>query len=1202
MKILRLRFENINALKNAWQLDFTQEPFDRNGLFAITGATGAGKTSILDAICLALYHQTPRLNSSSGSAISKKQNQLMTRFTAHCMAEVEFEVKGQVYRAFWSQKRARNKVEGNLLDPTAELALIDGTIIAEKLKTVRSKIAEITGLDFSRFRKSMMLSQGEFAAFLNAPANDRAQLLEQLTGTEIYGDISQQVFENHKAAEKFLHLLQAKAEGVSLLTEQALLDLHTEQTKSSEQSKQISLIQNSYLALKDLHLADQAQQKQLAQLDMLSVQSKQATAAVQAGQLIIDECLTSQKTQQAEHNVIEAKLVNDILPLDNEIAYLNKQLVDTIEQKNQQQQAFQQSKQKQQQSQIEQDQQVKESVELHAYLAKYQALTHVKEKRPLWDSQVDRITQITTQTAEKEQQITLNQNNNQQLIDEQKNQHKQLNQHEKQQQNLLIQLNNVELKQQQLFSHHATLLNSLGLFADTLTNEQLNEQTSHCNQQQHLHSQAWQLAKRYNTLVADQQQLTAQQCNLIPTLEKVELQLSELRRQFSALKQQKLDVETLIAQQQTIMALSDHRAKLQPDEPCPLCGSLEHPAIAQYQAISLDEQQNRLQKINTELELLERQGKDLAVKESQLKADIKVNVDREQQITVEQAEISTNFDTLKLAKKDESKNELAESELTENLQLTDAVKLSQALDKNCEQVAQLKEFTTSFHQLSKQIDETNQQQQIATNLITQTQHQITLVDEKINSAQQKKSQQNIDLQQLQSEHNNMITLLVDDINSMQLEGLFDQDLPTKDDAVNVNMNISVTFSVKSWLKTLQQQLILFEQKSAQQQALDLRLTDLKQALALLNAQVIETELQLTKVKQQEVELQQSINAKVKLRVTTFVAMGYSQLVEQSFDYIKKIIDKQTGESKAKLLKQQTEQQSITAQLQQLLGQEQSAKQQFEVLESAKVTSEKSLTFALEKARELVTDTGLLEEQILIESLLKTKVQTKVITLSTIHSELERLSELLKTQQINLGQLQQAISYDQQNKTKQQALLSQIKNEQLAVDELAYLNGLIGSADGAKFRKFAQGLTLNHLVYLANEQLNRLDGRYQLQCQQSETLSLEVLDTWQGDSVRDTKTLSGGESFLVSLALALALSDLVSNKTSIDSLFLDEGFGTLDNDTLEIALDALDNLNASGKMIGIISHVEALKERIAVQIKVEKQSGLGVSVLDKQFSL
>lgn len=111
-----------------------------------------------------------------------------------------------------------------------------------------------------------------------------------------------------------------------------------------------------------------------------------------------------------------------------------------------------------------------------------------------------------------------------------------------------------------------------------------------------------------------------------------------------------------------------------------------------------------------------------------------------------------------------------------------------------------------------------------------------------------------------------------------------------------------------------------------------------------------------------------------------------------------------------------------------------------------------------------------------------------------------------------------------------------------------------------------------------------------------------MDTWQGDVARDTKTLSGGESFLVSLALALALSDLVSHKTSIDSLFLDEGFGTLDGETLEIALDALDHLNASGKMIGIISHVEALKERIPVQLKIHKSAGSGVSRLDPQYAV
>ena len=147
------------------------------------------------------------------------------------------------------------------------------------------------------------------------------------------------------------------------------------------------------------------------------------------------------------------------------------------------------------------------------------------------------------------------------------------------------------------------------------------------------------------------------------------------------------------------------------------------------------------------------------------------------------------------------------------------------------------------------------------------------------------------------------------------------------------------------------------------------------------------------------------------------------------------------------------------------------------------------------------------------------------------------------------------------------------------------------------RGCAQGVTMGHLVWLASGQLDRLHGRYLWQRRVSDELELEVVDIWQADATRDTRTLSGGESFLVSLALALALSDLVSHKTRIEALFLDEGFGALDAETLDTALDALDALNASGKTIGVISHVEAMKERIPVQIRVRKMNGLGYSKLE-----
>ncbi|MDD2310733.1 MAG: SbcC/MukB-like Walker B domain-containing protein, partial [Desulfuromonadaceae bacterium] len=157
------------------------------------------------------------------------------------------------------------------------------------------------------------------------------------------------------------------------------------------------------------------------------------------------------------------------------------------------------------------------------------------------------------------------------------------------------------------------------------------------------------------------------------------------------------------------------------------------------------------------------------------------------------------------------------------------------------------------------------------------------------------------------------------------------------------------------------------------------------------------------------------------------------------------------------------------------------------------------------------------------------------------------------------------------------------------DRWERLHSLIGSGDGKKFRNFAQGLTFELMVAHANRQLQKMSDRYILVRDGAEPLELNVIDNYQAGEIRSTKNLSGGESFIVSLALSLGLSSMASRNVRVDSLFLDEGFGTLDEDALETALETLSGLQQDGKLIGIISHVPALKERIGTQIQVEAGS-------------
>ena len=212
---------------------------------------------------------------------------------------------------------------------------------------------------------------------------------------------------------------------------------------------------------------------------------------------------------------------------------------------------------------------------------------------------------------------------------------------------------------------------------------------------------------------------------------------------------------------------------------------------------------------------------------------------------------------------------------------------------------------------------------------------------------------------------------------------------------------------------------------------------------------------------------------------------------------------------------------------------------------------------------------------------------EAVTPEVVEETMARREEALTAKVSRLGAIAQVLAHQEEGLQRIRKLKEQIEVKQKEVDSWAGVAALFGSADGKKFRNIAQSYVLRQLLAGANHYLSRLTDRYRMECPPG-GLTILLRDEYQGGVKRPTSTISGGESFLVSLALALGLSSLNRKSLSVDVLFIDEGFGTLDSDYLNTVMESLERLHQiGGKKVGIISHVEALRERIATQIHVER---------------
>jgi exonuclease SbcC len=1136
MKILTLRLKNLNSLKGEWKIDFTAAPFNANGLFAITGPTGAGKTTLLDAICLALYHRTPRMSSLSS------QNEIMTRSTSECLAEVEFAVGEQIYRAFWSQRRARGKADGKLQPPTAELAKANGTILSDKLNDKLTKIEELTGLDFDRFTKSMLLAQGGFAAFLEADANQRADLLEQLTGTDIYGRISQRVFESTRERKQALEQLQARAQGVDLLPDERRQQYREELEALAVSESALTGQQQSLLAqrqwLQDCRKAELA-------LQSAEQQKQQAQQAWAAAEPQMQQLAASEPAERlAPYHRDRQKAASAVQAANDALAQLQaKQQAD----QQQQQQACWQAGQLAGQIVAEAEQRLaslaERKLQLDLQLQRTQQHSQLGECLGGWQSQLQRRQEL---LAERDR-----------LQGEQQKQAQTL-QAQTGQLALQVQtLADAEAKASEARDAEAAIRQAIDNLLAGQTEATLREQLtaglarqSGLQQLEILAGRQAQIAQSQTQLQDALQQASSQQ------QQQQQLQ-QDLQQQHAVLQAHIADKETLLLQEQRIQSLEEHRANLQPGEACPLCGATEHPLVGDYRALDVSATQSSLQQLRQQA--------------TRLAADLQKVVSAEarlgEQIILQQQQLA---------------EQALELQQIEQQWLAQSGKIglpALAAESLPELQQQAQTNLDGLQQMLKQLDDLRQRRETAALALRECEdacrdidQQQQLLQQQIEHSRQQIQQQAVSAQQLQAS-------LADMQQQLQQAILpFGFDMPV---------------AAAPWLQQRREEWQAWQADSQQQQSLVRELDNIAMELETLRQQSQHWQSRWTELNVPQMAPWAPVtNAAAELpRASTAYEQSTRSLLARDGQLLaarQQLTDAGAAQQQAQHVWQEMLQQSPFADEAAFLA---------AILDNVQRSALQSLQAQLIKAQ-TEADTLWQAAQSTLEQL-RSAPQTSS-SAEMIDQQLQQLGSDLRQASQRQGEIRALLNEDDQRRAGLSSLLVEIAAEQQQYDLWQRLNSLIGSADGANYRRFAQGLTLEHLIELANRQLQRLHGRYQLCRKQQGELELEVRDTWLGDELRDTRNLSGGESFLVSLSLALALSDLVSHKASIDSLFLDEGFGTLDADTLEIALDALDSLNASGKTIGVISHVEAMKERIPVQLRVQRAGGTGFSRLERQF--
>lgn len=1232
MKILAIRIKNLASLEGNTEIDFTAEPLCSAGIFAITGATGAGKSTILDALCLALYGKTPRylqaketgieIYDVQGSTLSQGDVRSILRDgTADGFAEVDFRgVDGQHYRATWSVRRARNKAEGSIQSDSVTLKNISSEVAipGKKVETLK-EIERLVGLNFEQFTRSVLLAQGDFTAFMKASKDEKSSLLEKLTGTHIYSEISKKIFEKNRIEEQQLRELTLRKEGIVTFNEEELKTLLEEQNVLTIQIQglekeienlsneinwheqlstfQVNLLEantvlqqatenkaNTSTRRQKLLVTEQVQQTRSWADAQKYSQKQHAEKATALGKL--EETITSLQEQKekletqllhaANHLISQNKALEDALPFLEQAKKLDTLLVEK-----------------------------KETLEKTKKEAENASEASSQQQKSLVDKQAELVivsTQITTITnwqTENRDRSPIAENKNiilsklqdaQKLLETVQSSTKELDVVKDKISHTETEKTTIEAnlgKQNQEWENLKKTYDVQSKELLLIPIESLNsdKESTTRSVENTIKAQAhWQLL--YGTLTEletlSQKQLTDQS-----DFKTKQQNLEELSQQLVVENARKETAAQLLQQARLASAenIETLRNALVDEEPCPVCGSTSHPYTQHHPQLQnvlakLEEAYNENDRIyltsfgkhkalEQAFQTLQQtiQNQSVAIQTS------KAALENRKQIW-EQFDIAQESHSIANAKKADWIEEKLQSLQTKQ----DG--LFAQINAHTHQKQQLEADKTKIDQLKETIDS-------LANQLKDKKASIALYQEQHNGKAKEQNKATLDLQ--------------------EVEKIVSPYFTTSEWMKNWKAD-PTTFveRIESFAKTWNENSENIAQYNLQKSSLEATLKELESQAKKLLLEVSNTSAVYAQQNQNYLELTQQ-------RHDIFEGKSAKDMENQ---LKQSITEAQKKQDKLKEIQQElsinntkanTQKEELLATISILATEVKNTSEKIEIwLNDYNQKNNQSLSMA--ELHQLLTFTN---DWIDAERIALQTIDDEVTKATSILSERKQLldahqqksiserplddlnalftvaksdAELQKHKRSEIGfQLQQ----DEANKNKIGDLLKSIETQAGITENWSKLNDIIGSADGKKFRQIAQEYTLDALLGYANIHLQALTNRYKIERIPS-TLGLQVVDQDMGDEVRTVYSLSGGESFLVSLALALGLASLSSSRMKVESLFIDEGFGSLDPTTLNIAMDALERLHNQGRKVGVISHVQEMTERIPVQIKVSKQ--------------